>query len=124
MPFASDQPEDLSLRGPQTSAVPHFNHPVAPPGIVAPSNLLMPPVPRQSQSSHSSTEDCSGCSYEVKHKLQEHLIQRHNRQSRRECATCFMTPGTLGGKPFLSASCAKALLVPTFVVVVVVCCLL
>lgn len=44
---------------------------VGPPNFVriASPNFLMPPAPHLSQSSHSSTEDCSGCSNEVKHKL-------------------------------------------------------
>jgi len=55
---------------------------------LASSNFLMPPPPNQSQSSHSSTEDCSGCSNEVRHKLHEHLMQKH----RRECPTCSSVP--------------------------------
>ena len=50
--------------------------------LAAASNLLMPPMAGTSgHSSHSSQEDCSGVSFAVKHKLQEHLMQKH----RREC---------------------------------------
>lgn len=46
---------------------------------LASPNFLMPPAPMpQSQSSHSSQEDCSGISYTVKHKLQEHLMRKHS----------------------------------------------
>ena len=55
----------------------------------------MPPMAGTSgHSSHSSQEDCSGVSFAVKHKLQEHLMQKH----RRECPTCSLRGGTLGGK--------------------------
>ena len=63
---------------------------------LAASNLLMPPpASLGGLSSHSSNEDCSGCSYAVKHKLQEHLMQKH----RRECTTCALKMGNItGGK--------------------------
>jgi len=70
----------------------------APPLVtLASSNFLMPPPPNQSQSSHSSTEDCSGCSNEVKHKLHEHLMQRR----RRECPTC----STMGSGNPMDCNC-------------------
>ena len=53
-----------------TSAASVSGQAAGPPLVtLASSNFLMPPPPNQSQSSHSSTEDCSGCSNEVRHKL-------------------------------------------------------
>ena len=84
-----DQPEDLSLHrtstdiaqasaGLMSNVKSMATHPAnqlfggasQPMVTLASNNFLMPPVPTQQSSSHSSTEDCSsGCSYEVKHKL-------------------------------------------------------
>lgn len=115
-----EQPEDLSLHRHEPMNIFNNDHlkvpPIHPVVTLAANNLLMPPV-HQVQSAHSSNEDCSGCSYTVKHKLQvsmlfistcivhstyspiltlivqEHLMQRH----RRECATCSMSSANFGG---------------------------
>ena len=67
-----DQPEDLSLHRHASSSDVYQNlvQQHQPLVTLASPNFLMPPAPPQSQSSHSSTEDCSGISYAVKHKLQ------------------------------------------------------
>jgi len=62
--------------------------------IVTLDLLMPPPASLGGLSSHSSNEDCSGCSYAVKHKLQEHLMQKH----RRECTTCALKMGNITGE--------------------------
>ena len=80
-----DQPEDLSLHRHASSSDVHQNLVQHQPLVtLASPNFLMPPAPPQSQSSHSSTEDCSGISYAVKHKLQEHLMRKHTSGNLRE----------------------------------------
>ena len=76
-----DQPEDLSLHRHASSSDVHQNLTQSHQPLVtlASPNFLMPPAPMpQNTSSHSSQEDCSGISYTVKHKLQEHLMRKHS----------------------------------------------